>query len=109
MFLLRKVYRSFSKNLHQNNFGKPPNNYSETSLLQWEKVSPNKNKKILKSELETAKVSNYLFPNIVKNLAISKFNEHVQFIENVKDPFFKAILKYENHPIILIIQIIIKR
>ena len=40
----------------------------------------------------------------MKNLNISKFNLNNSVTENSKDPVFKAILKYKNHPSILTIQ-----
>ena len=45
------------------------------------------------------------FSNIVKKLKIPKFNSNNSVAENIKDPAFKAILKYKNHSSILAIQI----
>ena len=59
---------------------------------------------IVKTEKETAEVFNNLFGNIVKNLNISQYSDFDPIIENVKDPTFKAILKYEKHPSILAIR-----
>ena len=44
------------------------------------------------------------FSNIVKKLNIPKFNSNNSVTENIKDPVFKVILKYKNHPSILAIQ-----
>ena len=56
---------------------------------------------IVKSESETAKSLNKLFSNIVKNLGIPVYDDFDPIIENMKDPVYKAILKYKNHPSIL--------
>ena len=47
---------------------------------------------------------NNFFSNIVKKVNILKFNSNNSVTENIKDPVFKAILKYKNHPSILAIQ-----
>ena len=59
---------------------------------------------MLASESETAETLNNFFSNIVKKLNIPKFNSNNSVTENIKDPVFKAILKYKNHPSILAIQ-----
>ena len=56
---------------------------------------------IVKSETETAKILNQLLSNIVKNLGIPVYNNFDPIVENMKDPVYKAILKYKNHPSIL--------
>ena len=56
---------------------------------------------IVKSESETAKSLNKLFSNIVKNLGIPVYDDFDPIIENMKDPVYKAILKYKHHPSIL--------
>ena len=59
---------------------------------------------ILKTDLETAKVLNTFFGNIVKNLEINQCLNFDAVINNVKDPTLRAILKYKGHPSILAIQ-----
>ena len=59
---------------------------------------------MLTSESETAETLNNFFSNIVKKLNIPKFNSNNSVTKNIKDPVFKAILKYKNHPSILAIQ-----
>ena len=55
-----------------------------------------------KSESEIVEILNKFISNIVKSLGIplSFFNP---IIENMKNPVFKAILKYKSHPSILAI------
>ena len=55
------------------------------------------------SESETAETLNNFFSNI-KKLEIPKFNSNDSVTENMKDPVFKDILKYKNHPSILAIK-----
>ena len=69
-----------------------------------EKINLTENEKMLTSESETAETLNNFFPNIVKKLNIPEFNSNNSVTENIKDPVFKAILKYKNHPSILAIQ-----
>ena len=69
-----------------------------------EKINLTENEKMLTSESETAETLNNFFSNIVKKLNIPKFNSNNSVTENIKDPVFKAILKYKNHPSILAIQ-----
>ena len=47
---------------------------------------------------------NKFFSNILKNLGIPVYDNFDLIIENVKDPAFKAILKYKNHPSIYAIR-----
>ena len=69
-----------------------------------EKINPTENKKMLTSESETTETLKNFFSNIVKKLDIPKYNSNNSVTENIKDPIFKAILKYKNHPSILAIQ-----
>ena len=69
-----------------------------------EKINLTENEKMLTFEPETAETLNNFFSNIVKKLNIPKFNSNNSVTENIKDPVFKAILKYKNHPSILAIQ-----
>ena len=69
-----------------------------------EKINLTENEKMLTSESETAETLNNFFSNIVKKLNIPKFNSNNSVTENIKDPVFKAILKYKNHSSIHAIQ-----
>ena len=59
---------------------------------------------ILKTDLETARVLNAFFGNIVKNLEINQYSNFDPVINNVKDPSLRAIRKYTDHPRIHAIQ-----
>ena len=69
-----------------------------------EKINLTENEKMLTSEFETAETFNNFFSNIVQENNISKFNSNNSVTEIIKDPVFKAILKFKNHPSILSIQ-----
>ena len=69
-----------------------------------EKINLTENEKMLASESETAETLNNFFSNIIKKLNIPEFNSNNSVIENIKDPVFKTILEYKNHPSILPIQ-----
>ena len=58
----------------------------------------------VKTELETEKVLNKFFSNIVNNLEISKYSKYESFVDNIEDQTLRAILKYKNHPSIIAIQ-----
>lgn len=51
-------------------------------------------KKTITDNKEIAKVLNYFFSNLIKTLNIAEKNHTDSVIENVRDPFLKAILKY---------------
>ena len=59
---------------------------------------------MLTFESEKAETLNNFFSNIVKKLNTPKFNSNHSVTKNIKDPVFKAILKYKNHPSIFAIQ-----
>ena len=61
-------------------------------------------REILKTDLETAEVLNTFFENIVKNLEINQHSSFGPVMSNVKDPTFRAFLKYKDHPSIAAIQ-----
>ena len=68
-----------------------------------EKINLTEHEKILTSESETAETLNNFFSNIGKKPS-PKFNSNTSVTGNIKDPVFKAILKYKYHPSILAIQ-----
>ena len=77
---------------------------SRLKSVPGEKINLAENEKMLASESETAETLNNFFSNIVKKLNIPKFNSNNLVKENIKDPVFKPILKYKNHPNMLAIQ-----
>ena len=57
-----------------------------------------------KTEIETEKVLNKFFSNIVNNLKISKYSKYESFIDSIEVETLKASLEYKNHPSIIAIQ-----
>ena len=62
------------------------------------------NNELVKADLETAGVLNNFFSNIVQNLDISRYSNNELLVINTNDATLKAILKYGNHPSIIVIQ-----
>ena len=58
----------------------------------------------MKADLETAGILNNFFSNIVQNLDISRYSNNELLVINTNDATLKAILKYGNHPSIIVIQ-----
>ena len=110
MSLLKKAKNEFYQNLDEKNvidnkkFWKTVKPLLSDKSVSREKINLTENEKMLTSESETAETLNNFFSNIVKKLNIPKFNSNNSVTENIKDPVFKAILKYKNHPSILAIQ-----
>ena len=73
-------------------------------LVSREKINVAENEKMLTSESETAETLNNFFSKMVKKLDIPNFNSNNSVTDNIKDPVFKAILKYKNYPSILAVQ-----
>ena len=69
-----------------------------------EQINLVEKREILKTDLETAKVLNTFFGNIVKNLEINQYSNFDPVTNHVKDPTLRAILKYKDHPSIVSIQ-----
>ena len=71
------------------------------SDINTDKIYLNENRELVDSESQTAKVLNNFFLNIVKNLKIVRMRTLSTVL---KDPVFKAILKYKNHQSIIVIK-----
>ena len=110
MCLLKKAKKEYYQNLDGKNviynrkFWKTVKPLLSDKSVSRGKINMTDNEKMLTSESETGETLNNLFSNKVKKLSIPKFNSNNSVTENIKDPVFKAILKYKNHPSILAIQ-----
>ena len=69
-----------------------------------ERITLIENDEIIKTEKGTAKVLNAFFSNIVQNLDIQQYNVDDPICENINDPLLKAIVRYRNHPSIVVIK-----
>ena len=108
--LLRKTKKTYYENSDEKNvtdnktFWKPVKPYLSDKSVKCDKINLSENGELLKNESETAEVFNNFFSNIVKNLKIPEYKNLNTNLENVKDPVFRAILKYKNHPSIIAIK-----
>ena len=108
--LLRKNKKTYYDNLDVKNvtdnkmFWKTVKPYLSDKSIKSDKIHLNENGELIKSESETAEVLNNFFSNIVKNLKIPEFENRDLNAENIKDPVFRAILKYNKHPSIIAIK-----
>ena len=62
------------------------------------------NDEIIKTGKGTAKLLNAFFSNIVQNQDIQQYNADDPICENINEPLLKAIVRYQNHPIIVAIK-----
>ena len=69
-----------------------------------DKIHLIENNELIKNDLKTAEVLNNFFSNIVQNLNIARYTSEESFVDNISDPTLKAILKYKNHPSIIVIR-----
>ena len=72
--------------------------------INCDKFRLNKNGELINNESKTAEILNEFFSNIVQSFRIPEYENLNPNLENVKDPVFKAILKYKNHPSIIAIK-----
>ena len=70
----------------------------------YEKTNLKADNKIIENASKNAEVLNNFFSNIVKDLKISNYSKLEPFAKNINDSTLKAILKYINHPSILVLQ-----
>ena len=79
------------------NFWKTVKPLLSDKSINSDKINLNEIGKLNNSESKTAEVMNNFLSNIIKNLKMSEYENLNPNFENVKDPDFKAILKYKNH------------
>ena len=69
-----------------------------------EKITLVEGDKITSEDKSNAQILNSFFSNAVKNLKIPELKDINPLAENIPHPVFKAILKYKNHPSIIVIK-----
>ena len=69
-----------------------------------EKIKLVENKKIINENKDNAELLNSFFANVVKNVKIPKFSDSTSLAEKVPYPIFTVILKYKNHPSLIVIK-----
>ena len=108
--LLRKTKTNYYGNLNEKDitgnkkFWKTVKPLLSDKSKSSDKIHLSENGELLNNESETAEVLNNFFSNIVKNLKIPEYENIDPNFENVKDPIFRAISKYKNHPSITAIK-----
>ena len=108
--LLRKTKINYYGNLDEKDITDNKKIWKTAKLLlsdksiNSDKAYFNENGELINSEPKTAEVLNEFFSSIVKNLKIPEYENLNPNFENVKDPFFKVILKYKIHPSIIAIK-----
>ena len=101
--LLRKTKINYYGNLdekditHNKKFWKTVKPPLSAKSIKNDKIHLRENRELINSESKTAEVLNE-FSDIVKNSKIPEYENLDSNFEKVKDPVFKAILKYKNHP-----------
>ena len=107
--LLRKSKKKCYENLGERNlmdnklFWKTIKPSFSDKIVTRDRIHLTENGEVVKTELETAETLNNFFGNIIKNLMILKYSEYHPSIDRVENRTIKAILKYRNHPSILVI------
>ena len=76
------------------NFWKVVKPLLSNKIISNEKITIFEGDKIIKRDIETAKVLNEFFSNVATDLSIPQFNQIDRTSENTSDPVIKAIVKY---------------
>ena len=107
--LLRNAKKNYYENIDEKEvtdnkkFWRTIKPYLSDKSVKSDKMHLSENGNLIRGESETAEVLNNFFSNIVKKLKIPEYENLNSNIENIKDPVFRAILKYKNHPSIIAI------
>ena len=107
--LLRNTKNNYCENIDEKEvtdnktFWRTIKPYLSDKSVKSDKIHLNENGNLIRGESETAEVLNNFFSNIVKKSKIPEYENLNSNIENIKDPVFRAILKYKNHPSIIAI------
>ena len=103
--LLRKTKKEYYSNLDERNvtdnrkFWKTVKPFLSDKIVSTQKIILVESDKIISN---TAQILNTFLSNIVSNLKIPEYVENNPISGNIKDPILKLIVKYRNHPSILI-------
>ena len=113
--LLRKSKSNYFGNLNEKNvndneaFWKTINPFLSDKVRLANKMTLIDNEEIIMGDYNTAKVLNTFFSNIVSNLNIAEYSDHEPLASNISDPILKCVVKYRNHPSILVIGEVCKK
>ena len=73
-------------------------------IVTRDRIYLTENGEVVKTELETAENLNNFFGNVIKNLMIPKYSDNDPSLDRIENGTIRAILKYRNHPSILVIR-----
>ena len=73
-------------------------------IVTRDRIHLTENGEVVKTELETAENLNNFFGNVIKNLMIPKYSDNDPSLDRIENRTVRAILKYRNHPSILVIR-----
>ena len=102
--LLRKTKIDYYGNLdvkditRNKTFSKSVKSLLSENSVNRDKIRLNENGELINSEFKTAEVLKNFFSNIAESLKIWEYENLYSNFEKVKDPVFKAILKYNYYP-----------
>ena len=89
------------KNCDNRKFWKVVKPLLSNKIVSNEKITLVEGETIIITDQANPAMLNNFFSNIVKNLEIPQYNQVDSICQNIKDPVFKAIIKYRNHPNII--------
>ena len=82
--------------INNNFFRKNVKHFLSTILSDKDETHLTGNNELVKTDLETAKVGSYFFFNKVQNLETSRYLNIEPYVNCIKDPTLKVILKYRK-------------
>ena len=75
--------------------------FLSNKIVSREKVTLIEEDEIIESDINTARILNTSFSNIVSNLKIAEYANCDPISDNINDPVIKSTVKYRNHSSIL--------
>ena len=88
---------------HNKKFWKTIKPFLSDKITSTQKITLIEKEEIIMGDDNTAEVLNTFFSNIVSNLKIEGYSNCDPLANNIRDPVLKYIVKYRNHPSILVI------
>lgn len=90
-------------------FWKTVKPFSSDKMTSREEIILIENEAIVSSEKNTTQLLNTFFANVVANVNILEYNQCDPIAGNIDDPIIKFIVKYRNHPSMLVIREVCNR
>ena len=108
--LLRRTKKIYFNNLNEKLvtdnklFWKTIKPWLSDKIFSNDKIILIENETVESCPIETSKIFNDYFANIVNSLEITKYSEYNSTADSIEDPILKSIVKYRCHPSILAIE-----